>query len=118
MSQHIVPIKVYLAIFLALLAFTALTVRVAFVDLGPLNVVVAMTIATIKAVIVALYFMHVRYSSHLTKLFVSAGVVWLAILLVLTSSDYLSRGWAPQPRGWEIEGQAAVPPAADAGNPH
>lgn len=86
--------KVYLSVFAALLGFTALTTGIAFVDLGRIgNISVALTIAVIKAVLVMLYFMHLRYSSHLTILFASAGVFWLGIMLVLTLSDYISRGW-------------------------
>lgn len=86
--------KIYLGVFAALLALTALTTAIAFVDLGGVgNVAVALSIAIVKAALVALYFMHLRYSSHLTMLFVTAGVFWLGILLVLTLSDYISRGW-------------------------
>lgn len=117
MSQHIVPIRIYLLIFVTLLALTALTVEAAFVDLGLMNVVVAMTIAVFKALLVVLYFMHVRYSSHLTKLFVSAGVVWLAILLALTASDYISRDWIPRPEGWETAGASTPQPVEPVSSP-
>jgi len=66
---------------------------VAKLDLGLLNVVVALTIAVIKATLVVLYFMHVRWSSRLTWVFVCAGFFWLAIMVALTLSDYLTRGW-------------------------
>ena len=86
--------KIYLAVFAALLGLTALTTAIAFVELGRIgNISVAVTIAVMKAVLVMLYFMHLRYSSHLTILFASAGVFWLGIMLVLTLSDYVSRGW-------------------------
>ena len=86
--------KVYFAVFAGLLGLTALTTGIAFVDLGRIgNISVALTIAVIKAVLVMLYFMHLRYSSPLTILFASAGVFWLGIMLVLTLSDYISRGW-------------------------
>lgn len=86
--------KVYFAVFGALLALTALTTGVAFVDLGRVgNIAVAMSIAVVKVVLVMLYFMHLRYSSRLTVLFAAAGIFWLGILLVLTLSDYFSRGW-------------------------
>ena len=89
-----ISIKVYLGVFAALLGLTALTTGIAFVDLGRIgNISVAVTIAVMKAVLVMLYFMHLRYSSHLTILFASAGVFWLGIMLVLTLSDYVSRGW-------------------------
>jgi cytochrome c oxidase subunit 4 len=89
-----VSTKVYFAVFGALLALTALTTGVAFVDLGRIgNIAVALTIAVIKVVLVMLYFMHLRYSTRLTILFAAAGIFWLGILLVLTLSDYVSRGW-------------------------
>ena len=101
MSEHIVQRKVYFAIFGGLMIFTALTVFAAFVDLDHVfkgaNTVVALTIAVIKATLVVLYFMHVRYSSRLTWVIVAAGIFWLGIMFVLTASDYLTRpnGLAP-----------------------
>ncbi len=95
MSGHIIPKKTYYTIFAILMVLLVLTVAVAYVDLGPLNIFVAMTIAIVKAVLVVLYFMHVRYSSRLTWVFVGAGVLWLVILLGLTFTDYASRGWVP-----------------------
>jgi cytochrome c oxidase subunit 4 len=86
--------KVYFTVFVALLVLTALTTAVAFMDLGGTwNVAVALTIAIMKSILVMLYFMHLRYSSYLTVLFATAGVFWLGILIVLTISDYISRGW-------------------------
>jgi cytochrome c oxidase subunit IV len=86
--------KVYVTVFVALLILTALTTGVAFLDLGGAgNVAAAMTIAVVKTALVMLYFMHLRYSSYLTLLFAGAGIFWLGILIVLTVSDYLSRGW-------------------------
>jgi cytochrome c oxidase subunit 4 len=116
MASHVVPLKIYYAIFAALLAMTALTIQVAFLDLGALNIYVAMTIAVIKAMLVVLFFMHLRYSSSLTKLFVSAGLVWLVILIALTVSDYYTRGWQNPPMGWvETPVEAGDPSSA---NPH
>ena len=100
MSQHIVSLKTYVAIFLALLALTATTVAIAHVDLGRLNTVVALVIAFAKALLVALFFMHLRYSSQLTKIVAAAGLAWLAILLGLTMGDYLTHDWIEQPKGW------------------
>jgi cytochrome c oxidase subunit 4 len=94
MAEHVVPIRVYLAIFGALMVGTVLTVMAAFWDLPPpLNTVVAMTIAVLKATLVVLYFMHVRYSSRLTWVVIASGLIWLGILFALTLSDYLTRGW-------------------------
>jgi cytochrome c oxidase subunit 4 len=96
MSEHIVYPRVYVTIFLALMVGTALTVIAAFQDFpGPLNAVVALTIAVVKATLVVLYFMHVRYSSRLVWLIVAAGLFWLAILFALTLSDYSTRDWLP-----------------------
>ncbi|CDM66510.1 cytochrome C oxidase subunit IV family protein [Pyrinomonas methylaliphatogenes] len=93
MSEHIVPKKTYYAVFGALMALTAITVFVARFDLPwILNIVVALTIAVTKATLVVLYFMHVRYSSRLTQVVVVAGIFWLVIMLVLTASDYVTRG--------------------------
>jgi cytochrome c oxidase subunit 4 len=89
-----IPIKIYFTVFIALLALTLTTAGIAFVDLGGRwNVAMAMTIAIAKAILVMLYFMHLRYSSTLTALFAGAGIFWLGILIALTLTDYLSRGW-------------------------
>jgi cytochrome c oxidase subunit IV len=92
-TDHIVPTRVYYLIFAALMVGTAITVGVAFVDLGPLNAIVALTIAVLKATLVVLFFMHVRYSTRLTWAVVVGSVFWLGLLLALTFSDYLTRSW-------------------------
>ena len=95
-SDHVVSIKLYSAIFGALLVMTLATAGAAFIDLGGnLNTVVAMLIAACKGLLVILFFMHVRYSSRLTWVFVGAGFFWLMILLSLTLADVLSRRWLP-----------------------
>lgn len=98
-SDHVVPISIYFAVFAALMALTAMTVWVAFIDLGALNAFVALGIAVVKATLVVLFFMHVKYSSKLTWLVVASGFVFLAIMLVLTMSDIVSRGWLGTPGG-------------------
>ena|SRR5689334_12098382 len=96
MSEHVVSPKIYVAVFAALMVFTILTVWVAYYELpGILNVIVALTIAVIKATLVVLFFMHVRWSSRLTKVIVVAGLFWLVIMVVLTLSDYLTRPTSP-----------------------
>jgi cytochrome c oxidase subunit 4 len=96
MSEHIVHPRVYIVIFLALLVGTGLTVFAAFHDFpGPLNAVVALTIAAIKATLVVLYFMHVRYGTRLVWLVIGSALFWLAIMFALTISDYWTRGWLP-----------------------
>ena len=94
-EPHVVPIRVYLAIFLTLMVGTALTVWAAFQDFGPFNTIIAFTIAVIKATLVVLWFMHVRYSDKLTWVVVASGLLWLVILFVLTLSDYYARPWLP-----------------------
>lgn len=93
MSEHIVAKKTYFAVWAALLVGTALTVLVAFFNLGPLNPISALAIATLKAMLVVLYFMHVKYSTRLTKVVVISGAFWLVILIALTLGDYLTRLW-------------------------
>ena len=93
MAEHVASVKSYILVFLALMVLTALTVGVAFVDLGEFNDIVALTIAVTKAVLVILIFMHVAHSSRMTKLSIVAGFLWLAILIGLTLTDYFSRGF-------------------------
>ena len=100
MSDHIASIKGYLLIFASLLALTGITIAIAFVDLGVMNTVMALAIAGVKASLVVLYFMHLKHGTALAKSFWTAGLLWLAILLVFTMNDYLTRGWLPQPAGW------------------
>jgi cytochrome c oxidase subunit 4 len=92
-STHVVPVRIYLLVFFALLVLTGTTVGVAFVDLGILNNVVALGIAALKATLVILFFMGVRYSTRLTALVLVSGVLWLGIFVGLTLVDYASRGW-------------------------
>ena len=92
-GDHVAPTSLYLSIFAALLIGTGLTVLVAFYDLGFLNNVVMLTIACVKALLVILYFMHVRWSSRLTWVVVASGFFWLLIMFSITMSDYLTRGW-------------------------
>jgi cytochrome c oxidase subunit 4 len=97
MTGHIDSIKTYVGVLLALLILTGLTTEIAYVDLGPFSVVVALTIAVIKMLLVALFFMHLRHSNQLTKLVVFGGLMWLGILLALTLSDFATRGWIGVP---------------------
>jgi cytochrome c oxidase subunit IV len=90
---HIIPTRVYYIIFLVLMVCTYITWQVAYFDLGPLNTIVALTIAVFKAALVVLFFMHVKYSTRLTWAVVLGSVFWLGILLALTLSDYLTRPW-------------------------
>ena len=92
-SKHVLSVRLYAVIFLALIVLTLTTTGVAFIDLGGgFNVIVALTIAVVKALLVILFFMHVRYSNRLTWVFVGAGFFWLAIMMALTFGDFLTRG--------------------------
>jgi cytochrome c oxidase subunit 4 len=99
MAGHISPRSTYGAVFAALMLGTITTVLVAFQDLGSLNFPVAIGIAIMKATLVILFFMHAKYSSALTKLFVGTAFFFLAILLGLSLTDYLSRGVETYPGG-------------------
>jgi cytochrome c oxidase subunit 4 len=112
-EPHIVPLGVYLSIFAALMALTALTVWVAVVDLGTyswLHTPLALVIATAKATLVVLWFMHVKYGSRLVWVFLAAGLLWLVILIAITVGDYVGRTWEPAPNAWQA---SVVAPAAD-----
>ena len=90
-GEHIVPPGIYAAIITTLLVLTVVTVLAAKVDLGRFNIVVALAIATVKATLVVLIFMHAKYVPKRTKLVIMAGIFWLALLLFMTLSDYVSR---------------------------
>ncbi len=107
-EHHVVPLRIYYAVFAALMILTVITVEAARFDLGhpelpwlgvrvPLNVIVALAIAGTKATLVVLFFMHVKYGGRLIQLAVVGALVWLALLLLITASDYLSRGWLGNP---------------------
>jgi len=92
MSEHIVSSKLYIGIWLTLLFLTGLTAGVAFIDLGPFNTVVALVIASVKATLVVLFFMHVKYTSEkLTKIVIASALFWLLLLLGLSLADYTTR---------------------------
>lgn len=93
MSEHIVSSKLYIGIWAALMCLTVITASVAFVDLGPFNTVVCLVIATVKALLVVLFFMHVKYASEkLTKMVIISVLFWLMLLLFLSLADYTTRG--------------------------
>lgn len=114
-AQHHIPMATYNVIIILLMVGLIVTVIAAFIPLGELNMIVAMTIASVKALLVILYFMHVKFSSRLTKVFVAASFLWLTILFALTWPDYLSRGWLSNSRGWEDN---PVKAAYNAGTAH
>jgi cytochrome c oxidase subunit 4 len=92
-EHHVTPPGVYIAIFLTLLMFTALTVGASYVEMGVWNPVVALAIGVIKATLVVLFFMGVKYSSKLTMLTVGAGIFTFLTLISMTLADYISRAW-------------------------
>jgi cytochrome c oxidase subunit 4 len=96
-SKHIVSPVVYIVIFVSLMLGTGITIWAAFQNFGKFNIVIALAIATIKATLVILYFMHARYSAKRTQLVIVCSVFWLAIMLALTLSDYTTR---PQQGRW------------------
>jgi cytochrome c oxidase subunit IV len=92
-DHHIISPRTYAVVFVTLLVFTGITVGAAYVNLGILNPIVALAIASFKAVVVILFFMHVKYQSHLIKLTVAAGFFTFIVLITMTMSDYISRAW-------------------------
>ena len=97
MRDHIISRRTYLLVDLALLLLAALTIGVAHVNLGGFNSVVALGIAVLKAALIALFFMELKFSSPLVRLVGMAAVVWLAILMLGTLDDVLTRQWLPTP---------------------
>jgi len=91
-SEHIMSSKLYYGIWIALMCLTAITAAVSFIDLGPFNTIVALVIATFKALLVVLFFMHVKYTSEkMTKAVIVSAIFWLFILLALSLADYTTR---------------------------
>ena len=110
MPAHVVPVKVYVTIFLLLMLFTATTVGVAYIDLGAFNTLVALTIAVVKMLLVVTFFMHARQATSLTKIVIAAGFLWLMLLMAFTLTDVGTRRIPPPPEGW---GAATVAPSPD-----
>jgi cytochrome c oxidase subunit 4 len=110
-THHIIEPMVYYRVFAILAVLFILTVLVAFFDVShlsgwpPANIVIALVIAVIKATVIVLYFMHVKYSSRLTQIFAGAGLVWLSLLFIFAFADYFTRGWIPQAGTWTIPGK-------------
>jgi cytochrome c oxidase subunit 4 len=99
MAQHAASKHTYYRVWGILIALLLITAGVSYIDLGPLNIVVSLTIAVCKALLIMLFFMHVRDSRPRTWIFVGLGFFWLVLLLSLTMSDYLTRSWLPV-AGW------------------
>jgi len=101
MSEHIASRKIYYLVFVSLLILTLLTWRIAYIDLGPWNMVVALLIAVFKAGLVATFFMHLRWSASMMRLVLFAAIFWLAILITLTVGDVLTRHTVSHPEPWQ-----------------
>jgi cytochrome c oxidase subunit IV len=104
-SEHVVPVKVYMAVWASLLVLTALTTGVAYVDLGKIgnvdmNTVAALVIAAAKMMLVVLFFMHAKYTPGLPRIVVVAALFWLGIMMSLTLADELTRSWSPMAHSW------------------
>jgi cytochrome c oxidase subunit 4 len=101
MTETIIPKKTYVLVWVSLLILLAMTVGVSYIHLGWFNAAAAVGIAVVKAVIIILFFMHVRYSSRVVWIFVGAGFFWLGIMMVLTLGDYFTRAYLPPPVVWQ-----------------
>jgi len=100
MAEHIVEPRTYLGVWAALLILLVATVALAYVPLGSMHVVAAVTIAFAKAILIVLFFMHVRYKAKIVVVFVCAGLFWLGIMFTLALGDYMTRSWLPAPTAW------------------
>ncbi len=97
MAQPMVPKRTYFATYLALLALTLLTTLLAFLNLGPGSMIIAIFIAAIQASLIASFFMQALYESALVRVITAGGVVWFLIMATLVLTDYITRGWLPFP---------------------
>jgi len=93
-------LRTYIVVFITLLMLTGLTTLVAHYDLGRFNLVVALGIAAAKGLLVALLFMHLARTAHRTHFVAATGLLWLALLITLTLSDVLTRGWFNHVQAW------------------
>jgi cytochrome c oxidase subunit 4 len=99
-EAHVVPYSIYIGVFIALLLGTGLTTWVAYIDLGAFNTPIALLIAFTKMTLVILFFMHVKYQTGLTQIAIVTAFFWLAIMITLTLTDELTRGWEMRPQPW------------------
>lgn len=97
MKQPVLSIKTYALTWITLLALVLITTLIALLDLGPFTMVIAITIATAKAALIAAFFMHALYEGKVVRIILAGGVLWFLIMLTLTLGDYASRGWLPFP---------------------
>jgi len=99
-TEHIVPVRTYIGVFIALMIGTALTTGVAYIDLGRWNTVAALAIAVAKMLLVVLFFMHVKYYPGLTRIIIIGAFFWLGIMICFSMADELTRGWEYNPEPW------------------
>jgi cytochrome c oxidase subunit 4 len=99
-AEHIVEPITYVGVWAALLILLVATVALAYVPLGSMHIVASVTIAFAKAILIVLFFMHVKYKSRLVVVFVCAGLFWLSIMFTLALGDYMTRSWLPAPTAW------------------
>lgn len=92
-----VSVRKYAAVFGSLLLLALATTLIGFLDLGPFNMIIAITIATTKASLIAAFFMQALYEGKMVRIIIAGGIVWFLIMLTLTLGDYMSRGWLPFP---------------------
>ena len=97
MAEPVVPSRVYSLAYVVLLALTLITTLLAFLDLGPFSMVIAIAIAAAQASVIAAVFMHALYESTLVRVVAAGGILWFLIMATLTLTDYISRGWLPFP---------------------
>ncbi len=112
MAEHIAPKRLYFFVFGSLLVLTLLTWRIAYINLGQWNTVVALAIAVLKAGLVATFFMHLRWSGSMMRIVVCAAIFWLAIMITLTLGDILTRNCVSPARGWQASAAAGQTAAA------
>jgi cytochrome c oxidase subunit 4 len=96
-ETHITPVKTYVIVAAALVALTLTTIGVSYLPLGPWHVIVSLAIATIKATLVVIFFMHARYSGPLTRIVIIVALVWFGIMILGTVDDYVTRTWLSVP---------------------
>jgi cytochrome c oxidase subunit 4 len=107
-TEHITPVKVYIAVGLALLVMTAITVAVSFIDLGPYNITIALLIASIKALLVAFFFMHLFWDNKLYLIIFAGSLLFLTIFLTLTMFDTETRGSIYEEKAKPIKSEAPI----------
>ncbi len=110
-QHHVVGVKTYLGVILALMALTGVTVAAAFQDFGPLNNVIMLAIAFVKAFLVAAIFMHLKYSARINWVFAASGLLFFLIMIGFVVGDYKGKAWQYRAQPWL---QPATPPAAAA----